>query len=219
LEEALSEPQFVDPEVSRRKFNREVKEFRSQADVYGKRGWFLVLADFPNAFVILATPNTQPVALLFGVWFDFSNYDAAPPSVRLVNPLTREPYKYSEVPTKLQRMLPPPEVGDAVLPLPPNIAGALSQDVPQPQLQLKMAQPLLQANGDDEVPFLCIPGVREYHEHPAHSGDPWELHRTSGEGRLNQLIQVISKYGSETISGFEVQMSPLVRFHFQEPPE
>lgn len=230
---AVSEPQFADPAVSRRKFNREIKEFRSQANEYGRRGWFLVLAEFPHALVVLATVKTQPIAILCGVWFDYSNYDAVPPSVRLVNPLTREPYKWSEVPTKLPRMPVLPEAEGAaqgpapgveqpiplgvVQALPAGIAEALAQGVPQ--AQVVMPQPLMQAYGDDDVPFLCIAGVREYHNHPAHSGDRWESHRTSGAGRLLRLIQVISKYGLETIDGFEVQFAPVVRFHAGVPPQ
>ena len=171
----MSEPQFVDPAVSRRKFDRELAEFRLQADEYGRRGWFLADAEFPHALVILATAKTLPIAILSGVWFDYSNYDAVPPSVRLVHPLTREAYKWSEVPTRLLRRTVPPDAEGAAQALAPGVALAPGQGVLQ-------VQPLMQAHGDDEIPFLCIAGVREYHEHPAHTGDPWELHRTSGGG-------------------------------------
>ena len=204
----MSEPQFVDLAVSRRKFDREIAEFRSQAHEYGRRGWFLADARFPHALVILATAKTQPVSILIGVRFDYSNYDAAPPSVRLVHPLTRQPYKWSEVPTRLPRRTDPPDAE--------AVAQALAQGVSQVQL---VAQPLLQAHGDNDIPFLCIAGVREYHEHPAHTGDPWELHRTSGAGRLVRLVQVVSKYGLDTIDGLEVQMKPMIRFRFGVPPE
>ena len=205
----VSEAQFADPAVSRRKFNREIRQFRSQADEHGRRGWFLAQASFPHALMILATAETQPISILCGVWFDYSNYDAVPPSVRLVHPLTCEPYKWSEVPTRLPRLVRPSdaaEEGQAILP------GV-------PQAQLIMAQPLMQAEGDDEIPFLCIAGVREYHDHPAHTGDRWESHRTSGAGRLVRLVEVISKYGLETIVGFAVQMVPKVQFNCGMPPE
>ena len=237
----VSEPQFADPAVSHRKFEREIAAFRSQAEVYGRRGWFLAEAAFPHALVILATAKTQPMSILCGVWFDYSNYDAAPPSVRLVHPMTREPYKWSELPTRLPRMPAPPDVGNAVpqvapgaaQPPPPGVvqsppAGlvqALPPEVVQAlvqggaQAQLVAAQPLMQAYGDDDIPFLCIEGVREYHEHPAHSGDKWESHRISGAGRLIRLVRVISKYGLEPIESFEVQMTPKVRFHVGVPPE
>ena len=173
----VSEPQFADPTVSRRKFGKEIAEFRSQAAEYGRRGWLLTEAEFPHAQVILATPKTHPISILCGVWFDYSNYDAVPPSVRLVHPLTREPYKWSEVPTKLPRLPAPPEAEGVAQAPAPGVAHA--QGVPQAQL---VVQPLLQAYGDDDIPFLCIAGVREYHDHPAHNGDHWELHRTSGAG-------------------------------------
>ena len=227
---AVSEPQFADPAVSRRKFDREIAEFRSQADEYRRRGWLLAEAEFPHALVILATAKTQPISILCGVWFDYSNYDAAPPSVRLVHPLTREPYKWSEVPTRLPRMPAPPGVAQALPPgvaqalppgvaqaLPPGVAQALAQGVAQAQLVVPI--PLMQAYGDDDIPFLCLAGVREYHEHPAHSGDHWLSHRTSGAGRLVRLLEVISKYGLETIHGFEVQMTPTIRFLIGVPPK
>lgn len=228
----MSEPQFVDPAVSRRKFDREIAEFRSQAAEYGRRGWFLAEAEFPHALVILATARTQPVSILCGVRFEYSNYDAVPPSVRLVHPLTREPYKWSDVPTQLPRMparpaaegaaqtpapgVAPPLPRGVAQALPPALAQALGQGG---QAQLVVPQPLMQAADGNDIPFLCLAGVREYHEHPAHTGDPWELHRTSGAGRLVRLVQVISKYGPETIGGFEIQMNPIVRFSAGTPPE
>ena len=214
----MSEPQFADPAVSRRKFDREIAEFRSHADEYRRRGWLLAEAEFPHALVILATAKTQPISILCGVWFDYSNYDAAPPSVRLVHPLTREPYRWSELPTQLLRMPAPRDAGEAAQALPPGVAQALAQG--GAQAQLVVPQPFMQPSGDDDIPpFLCIAGVREYHEHPAHSGDHWLSHRTSGAGRLVRLVQIISKYGLETIVGFEVQMTPKIRFRAGIPPE
>ena len=218
----MSEPQFADPAVSRRKFDGEIAEFQSQADEYRRRGWLLAEAEFPHALVILATAKTQPISILCGVWFDYSNYDAAPPSVRLVHPLTREPYKWSEVPTRLPRMPAPQGVPQALPPgvpqaLPPGVAQALAQGAAQAQLVVPIL--LMQAYGDDDVPFLCVAGVREYHDHPAHSGDHWLSHRTSGAGRLVRLLEVISKYSLETINGFEVQMTPKIRLRAGIPPE
>lgn len=54
--------------------------------------------------------------------------------------------------------------------------------------------------------FLCLPGVREYHDHPAHSGDSWLLHRGQGEGGLQFLADKISTYGSEPVHALQVQM-------------
>ena len=195
----MSDAQFADPAVSRTKFTREIAEFRSQEDEYRRRGWYLAKAEFPHALVILATAKTQPIAILCGILFEYSNYDAAPPSVRLVHPLTCESYRPSELPTQLLRRLPETDSPDA-----------------QPG-KLKV-QPLMQAHGPDETPFLCIAGVREYHDHPAHTGDQWELHRSLGAGRLVRLVEVISKYGLEPIVGFGVQIIPKIEFNSGVPP-
>lgn len=37
--------------------------------------------------------------------------------------------------------------------------------------------------------FVCFAGVREYHEHPQHSGDLWLLHRQEGHGRLAVICE------------------------------
>ena len=201
----MAEAQFVDAAVSRRKFNREVEEFREQGEHYRRRGWYLVHARFPEVLVILATAKTQPIAILCGVLFDYSNYDAVAPSVRLVHPTTSEPYKFSELPTQLMRRVP---AADAPVVVPAQV-----------QLQMLVQQPLMQARGPNEIPFLCIAGVREYHEHPAHSGDHWELHRRVGAGNLTRLVETVSKYGLEPIAGFSVQMIPKVLFNVGAPPE
>ncbi len=77
----------------------------------------------------------------------------------------------------------------------------------------------MQAYGPDDIPFLCVAGVREYHEHPAHSGDQWELYRSSGGGRLIRLLEIVSKYGLDPVVGLNVQMVPHVGFQFGVPPE
>ena len=191
----MSSVQSTDPVVSRKKFNREINEFRSQSEEYCRRGWLLAYAKYPHALVILATAKTNPVTILTGVSFDYTNYDVVPPSVRLVHPITGKPYKNSELPTQLPQLLPTSKMPGA----------------PEVELQI---QTLMQAYGPDDIPFLCLAGVREYHEHPAHSGDHWELHRPSGAGRLIRIIEIISKYGLETIDGFRVQMIPKIEFNF-----
>lgn len=69
------------------------------------------------------------------------------------------------------------------------MAGLLAQ-----QGQLAMSD-MIQANGLTDPPFVCLPGVREYHDNPAHSGDPWLLHRNSGEGSLAFILDKIWQHG------------------------
>jgi hypothetical protein len=196
--------QYADLAVSRAKFQREVEAYRELRESYEQRGWFLLEAEFPTVFVLMVSTKTRPPAVVTGVLLDYTNYDAAPPSVRLVNPFTREPFLANALPTSLNRALPAQAIAL------PGMPG---------QLQMQGAQPLMQAHSPEEIPFLCIAGVREYHEHPGHSGDSWELHRASGAGRLVRLLDVIHRYGVEPIQGYGVQLLPQVGFEFGPPPQ
>lgn len=177
---------LVDPVVSKGKFDREIGLYKNVERDYCARGWFLVKADFPEVFVVLACPKLNPPMVLMGVSLDFTNYDLWPPSVRLTNPFTRIPYKYAELPTKLERNVGIIETAQG---------GIINvQDLIQP------------AGPPDAVPFLCIPGVREYHDNPAHTGDSWLQHRGKGEGSLVFILEQISKYGTDPIRAYEFKI-------------
>lgn len=172
--------QFVDPTVSREKFKDQIAAFRRIETDLGKRGCWIVHADFPQVVALFATPRLKPPALVFGAIIDFTNYDMWAPSVRLVDPFTREPYVFGRLPTQLNRLVSTSNPGQRTL------------------------QPLMQAASPDEIPFFCIPGVREYHEHPGHSGDSWLLHRNNGEGTLFFLLEQLLKYGIDPLRGYEM---------------
>lgn len=195
--------QTADPAVSEAKFDGEIGEFLEMRQTYERRGWFLIEARFPIVFLLLAAPQVTPPAILCGIEFDYTNYDAEPPAVRLVEPFTRVPYLAKDLPTTLNRAMPPQAIPVAGLP-----AG----------LQMRGVQPLMQFHGPDEVPFLCIAGVREYHNHPGHSGDDWMLHRVSGAGRLVRLLEVVDKYGLQPMRGYGVNLVPQVTFDHGEAP-
>ena len=187
--------QSVDPVVSRAKFERQIANFREQEADYARRGWFLTRATFPLVSVLLAAPQLQPTPVITAVTFDYSDYDLQPPSVKLVNPFTREPWASDQLPTRLLRRT---EIKGE---LPPGVS--LPPGVEPPTMF--QDQPLMQ-DYPGEDPFLCIAGVREYHNHPAHSGDAWELHRSAGAGSLIRLLEVIDMYGLRPLSGFNVQL-------------
>ena len=197
--------QYVDPSVSRTKFEREIDDYRALESDYRARGWFLVKAEWPVVVVVLASNQTKPPAIVAAVQFDYSNYDAEPPSVRFIDPFSGRLLPFNELPTRLPRGVPGQE-----MPMP--VLGG-------PKVQVMMAQDLVQAHSPEEIPFLCVPGVKEYHDHPGHSGDPWEVHRSAGEGRLVRLLGVISKYGLEPIKGFNVNLVPQVAFAVPELPQ
>lgn len=197
---------FVDPAVSRAKFDREVAQYQAIASDRRRVGWWLLEAEFPRVLFAFTAPQLRPAGVLFGALIDFTNYDLWAPSVRIVNPFTGEPYRARELPPTLtmQRRV------QANLPEQFAAAGIAS---------LEAEQPLLQALAPDDIPFLCLPGVREYHEHPAHAGDSWLLHRGRGEGTLFFILDVLYRYGVEPIKGYQVQMVPQISYaRPQSPP-
>jgi hypothetical protein len=195
----VTSAQVVDPQVSRAKFEREIAEYQQLESDYRRRGWLFVKAEFPSVLVVLATPQLTPSAIVTGVAFDYTNYDLWPPSVRLVHPFTADPYRAKDLPTHLKRSV---ETSGSPIPGLQLPLGAQARFIAQ--------QPLMQWYAPDELPFLCIAGVREYHDHPGHTGDAWELHRRSGAGRLVRLLETIAKYGVEPISDYQVALQPRI---------
>ncbi len=194
--------QYVDTAVSIAKFEQQMEEYQELAREYQQRGWLLIEACFPEVFVAFAAAAIRPAPLVVGALFDYTNYDAEPPSVRLVDPLTREPYLQKDLPTPLNRAQP-----TQIVPM-PGVPGGV---------QMQAVQPLMQAHAPDEVPFLCLAGVREYHDHPGHSGDVWDLHRAGGSGRLVRLLELIYRYGVEPVRAYSVNM--VVGLQTGPPPQ
>ena len=188
--------QYVDPAVSEAKFDREVNEYRALEAGYRMRGWFLVDATFPVIRVLLCATRLRPPAVITGVELDYTNYDEEPPSVHLIDPFSGEPYQFGQLPTTLKRRTLGPAIDIPGMPKGP--------DGNAPRMLTE--QPLMQASTAEEIPFLCIAGVREYHAHPAHSGDSWDLHRPGGAGRLVRLLEVIDTYGVRPISNYNIAL-------------
>lgn len=183
---------LVDPAVARAKFERELNAYQQLAADQRERGWLLLDAQFPEVLVAFAAPQLNPPAVLFGALLDFTNYDLWPPSVTIVNPFTSEPLRHRDIPQELR------------------MTRRVSQMIAVPgigQVPGEIEQPLLIAHGADEVPFVCLPGVREYHEHPAHSGDSWLNHRGGGEGTLFFLLEKLYRYGVEPIRGYQLALN------------
>lgn len=45
-------------------------------------------------------------------------------------------------------------------------------------------------------PFLCLPGIREYHSHPSHINDKWEGYLLRGSFRIQDIVdRVDQKFG------------------------
>ncbi len=180
---------LVDPAVSASKFEAEVSAFRGLERMHSKRGTWLVRAEFPVVFLVFAAPNAKPVRMLaFGAVIDFSNYDLWAPSVRIVDPITEMPYTGGEMPPQAQLLRRVPKA-------------AAVGGVPGGEFEIGK---FMVWQEPAETPFLCHPGVREYHGHPAHSGDDWLLHRGRGEGTLTRLVDLLFQYGSAGMIGVSV---------------
>jgi hypothetical protein len=166
----------LDPSVSRNKFQKELSRLRSQSATLQSRGIFIVgetvypSIDFlfvprqalgvavqvPRTALGIILPQSQVQAVeipslagrAFVAHFDLSDYDLAPPSIEFRDPWTK-----------------------AVLDF-PTMFRALEYEK-----QRGAHQVLLGDHPTTHKPFLCLRGVREYHDHPQHSGDDWLLYR------------------------------------------
>ena len=172
---AKNKDQVVQPEVSRRKFDAEIAEFVQLESEWRRKGIFCLKVEFPIIQLIFLAHHLKPATVAFAVAIDFTNYDIEPPSVIFIDYLTGNPISTKEmggigffqIITQMQQ-----------------IQGPLGIQ----QIPIQQRLPILMIGLEDK-PFLCIPGVREYHNHPAHTGNAWLLYRTRGEGKLSFLIE------------------------------
>lgn len=196
---------LVDPAVSREKLDRELNQYQRIAADQRAKGCFVLEAGYPEVLVAFAAAHLRPAALVFGALLDFTNYDLWPPSVTLVNSFTRVPYLTRDLPPALTMTRRVKMVMPVMIPGLGQMAGVTDQ-------------PLMQSYGPDDMPFFCIPGVREYHDHPAHSGDSWLAHRAKGEGTLFFIIDQLHRYGIQPLQGYEFGMQ-IVGYARPVPPE
>lgn len=174
--------QAVDSEVSRRKFAREVGHLHEIEQTLISRGWWIMGAEFPYVKVAFATVGMRLRLIPFAVKADFTDYDVRPLAITFVDPFEDRELTAAEMMTRLPRLLP----------VDPAVPTEIAAQLPPQRIDLYQSY----ADRQTAPGFLCLPGTRAYHEHPAHSGDPWELHRNTGEGRLFALLETVWRYGS-----------------------
>jgi hypothetical protein len=179
---------LTDPGVVRTKFDREVAHYRLLSAEYLKRGWILLSADFPTVIVLFAAAHLKPSAMLYGVAIDFWNYDFWPPSVTFIDAFTLQPLTVDQLPNRL-----------------PKKATAVQMPGLPPGMIVERQPDLLVQAHEDKKPFLCMKGVREYHDHPQHSNDPWLPLRT-GSGSLYHILDVIYRHGIRSIPAYSILM-------------
>lgn len=123
----------MDPAVSMRKFDRELRAVREDGGVTGVERWELPTSTWPEFAVVFTHPLTKRRV---GFQFQFDDWDEVPPSLSLFDP-----------------------EGGGELPWEKWPKGGWSVGNPHP------------VTGK---PFLCLPGIREYHTHHSHLKDLWE---------------------------------------------
>lgn len=189
--------QVVQPEVTRAKFDSEINKFRLLENENRKRGILCLKVEFPVIELAFSAYSLKPPAIVFAVSIDFTNYDVEPPSIVFIDAFTRIPVTTKDVHAKFIK----------------TIQGNV-QIVPGQFVQANIPQNIL-VGEPNEQPFLCIPGVREYHNHPQHTGNSWLLSRTKGEGELAFLIDQLYYNSIPQIKSYNVNFTVSINQQFQ----
>lgn len=175
---------LVDPNVTRRKFRREV-DFWMAHSAHRERGWLLLDRndDVPSVEIgflarLATSAGSMPLpAIVCAIRVTYENFDLWPPSLTFIDALTRQP------------VMPPVR---AFLPTAEGL-----RDV------------LINGHPETGLPFLCLPGIREYHRHPQHSGDDWLLHRASKAGGLTTISERVWRLMARNVVGLNVAIQTL----------
>jgi hypothetical protein len=128
---------------------------------------------------------------VFCVEIDFTNFDVEPLSVRFIEPFTGEYLTRQQIGINFWQ-----------LNLPPNFQPGM----PIAPLDLLQGRP-------QDIPFMCIRGVREYHQHPAHTGDSWLLYRTTGVGSLGYILDQLYNYSIEQLQSYGVDLQVNIKYN------
>lgn len=148
----------MDPAVSRRKFDAEIRSLETEAAGFvAARGWRNVVACYPILKVVLCHPTSGRE-----IEFRFScdDWDELPPSLSLHHPVDGRPLTWPEW----------PKGGWSVLDRHPSTG----------------------------KPFLCLPGIREYHTHPSHLSESWEGFRLRGTYQLRGIVDRVQQRFEDT---------------------
>jgi len=175
---------LVDPEVTRRKFTRELDLWKEHGDLQ-LRGWMILKEDHSVPSIELALvapvstggPANKLDSVVCAIRLAYNNYDLWPPSLTFIDVFTREPAR-----PQVRAFLNTPE-------------GA--RDV------------LINGHPDTNMPFVCLPGIREYHSHPQHTGDDWHLHRPIREGSISVICERIWLAMAKNVVGLRVTLQTL----------
>ncbi len=175
---------LVDVEVTRRKVQRELELWKANSG-HQERGWLLLTYDDMVPLIdvaFLAKIATSAGAGLL-------------PIVVCAIRLTYENYD-----------LWPPSL---------TFIDVFSRQPTKPHVRAFLATPegprdvLIDGHPTTNHPFLCLPGIREYHSHPQHTGDDWLLHREAHEGSISTICDRIWRLMARNVVGLGISMQAL----------
>lgn len=172
---------LVDSEVSHRKFERELELWRDQEDAYRRRGWLMLGQG----------ELTVDIGFLARVPLAGGSLPAMTACVRVEF-------------TNFDLWAPSVEF---IEPFTSEYAAPLVQalvDSDEGPREL-----VVQSHPGTGRPFFCVPGVRQYHEHPQHSGDSWLLHRQTGEGSLATICDRLWRAMARNVLGVQLNVQTL----------
>jgi hypothetical protein len=175
---------LVDTEVTRKKVQRELDSWHTNGN-HQERGWLLLSLD--DSIPAIEIGFLAKVAINAGIGF-------LPVMVCAIR-LTYENYD-----------LWPPSL---------TFIDAFTRQPAKPHVRAIMPTQegprdvLIDAHPLSGQPFLCLPGIREYHSHPQHTGDDWLLHRPAHEGSLINICERIWRLMAKNVLGLAVSIQAL----------
>lgn len=171
----------VDPEVTRLKLERELELWRENEQTYRKRGWMLL--GRRELEVDIGFLGRLPVGAV--------QIPAMTACVRIdFTDFDLEPPSVEFIDAFTGEYAPPP------------VQALVDTDEGPRDL-------VVHSHPDTNRPFFCVPGIRQYHDHPQHSGDSWLLHRSTGEGSLATICDRIWRAMARNLLGVHVELQTL----------
>lgn len=175
---------LVDPDVTRAKVRREFEQWRTNGRPR-ERGWLLL--DYDDT-----TPSLE---LAFLARIAISTGSVQLPVVACAIRLTYENYD-----------LWPPSL---------TFIDVSTRQPIKPHVRAIVATPdgprdvLVDGHPNTNQAFLCLPGIREYHSHPQHTGDDWLLHRSLHEGSPLTICDRVWRLMAKNVLGVGVSLQAL----------
>lgn len=171
----------VAPEVTQRKIERELKLWHENDDVYRRRGW------------ILLGQRKQEVDVGF-----LGKLPIGPLAVPVMAACVRIDFTNFDLwPPSVEFI--DPMTGEYA---PPVVQALIETDEGPRDL-------IVHNHPDTNRPFFCVPGIRQYHDHPQHSGDSWLLHRDAGEGSLATICDRVWRAMARNLMGIHLEMQTM----------